>query len=79
MAHDNLDYETAGRHQEQTDRARAAYSSQFHPDEGAWDDPRHYHLVLDSTSIALETCVELIVLAARDVFARAAGAARAAE
>jgi hypothetical protein len=28
-------------------------------------DPRRYHLVLDSTALALATCVELIVTAAR--------------
>ena len=30
-----------------------------------WDDARHYHLVLDSTAIPLDACVEMITLAAR--------------
>lgn len=73
MAHDGLDYETACRHQEQTDRARAAYVAHFHPDEGAWEDPRHYDLMLDSTRISLDACSGIIVAAARDLFATAAG------
>lgn len=73
MVHDGLDYETACRRQEQTDRARAAYVAHFHPDEGAWEDPSHYDLMLDSTRISLDTCSEIIVAAARDLFARAAG------
>jgi adenylylsulfate kinase-like enzyme len=73
MARDSLDYETARRQQEQTDRARAAYVTHFHPDEGAWEDPRHYDLTLDSTRISLETCTEIIIAAARDLFAGAAG------
>jgi cytidylate kinase len=67
MAHEGLDYETAARLQEQNDRARRAYVEHFHPQSGAWNDIRHYHLVLDSTVISLDTCVDLIVLAAEDL------------
>lgn len=45
------------------DRARAAYVRRFYRTDPA--EPRHYHLVLDATSLALDTCVDLIVLAAR--------------
>jgi cytidylate kinase len=70
MTHEGLDYQTASVRQQHTDRARAAYVAHFHPDEGAWDDPRHYHLVIDSTAISLDVCVEMVTLAARDLFAR---------
>lgn len=70
MAHERLDAETAARVQQQNDRARRAYVEHFYPDAGAWDAIRHYHLVLDSTAIPLDTCVDLIVQAAQSVFAR---------
>ncbi len=76
MAHEGLDYETAARLQEQNDRARRAYVEHFHLRAGAWNDIRHYHLVLDSTVISLDTCVELIARAARDLFARTPAPAR---
>src|SRR5207245_7358229 len=65
MAHDGLDYETASARQVRADRARAAYVSHFHPDAGAWEHLRHYHLTLDSPAITLDLCVHLITLAAR--------------
>jgi hypothetical protein len=34
------------------------------------EDPRHYHLVLDSTAISLDTCIEIIARAAQDLFAK---------
>jgi cytidylate kinase len=46
----------------ETDRAREAYVKHFYK-----CDPSaacHYHLVLDSTALALDTCVDLIVAAA---------------
>ncbi len=72
MAHEGLDYKTAARMQQETDQARRAYVSHFYPRAGAWEDPRHYHLVLDSTAISLDTCVEIITLAAKDLFAKSA-------
>lgn len=68
MRHEDLDYEAAAATQRRTDRARRAYVEHFYPYAGAWEDPRHYHLVLDSTAISLDVCVELIALAARDRF-----------
>ena len=47
----------------ETDRAREAYVKHFYK-----CDPRdacHYHLVLDSTALELDTCVDIIVTAAR--------------
>jgi cytidylate kinase len=78
MRHEGLDEAAAAAQQHETDRARAAYVRYLYPSE-RWDDPANYHLVLDSTAISLESCVHLIVVAARDMFARVevAGAAGA--
>ena len=74
MAHEGLDYKSAARMQQKTDQARRAYIAHFYPRAGAWEDPRQYHMVLDSTAVSIDTCVELITRAARDVFERAAAA-----
>jgi len=42
-----------------TDRARAAYLRRFYDTDG--NDPRLYHLIIDSTALALATCGDLIV------------------
>ena len=47
----------------ETDRAREAYVKHFYKCDAA--RRRHYHLVLDSTVLELDTCAELIVAAAR--------------
>jgi cytidylate kinase len=70
MARDNLDHKSAGEKQHATDQARRSYVTHFYPRSGAWEDPRHYHLVLDSTAISTDTCVELITRAAKDVFSK---------
>jgi cytidylate kinase len=67
---EGLDYETASRQQQRADRALKAYVEHFYPRAGAWSDARHYHLILDSTVVSLDGCTELIVRAARDLFAR---------
>jgi shikimate kinase len=72
MEREGLDYKTAARQQEAADHARRSYIAHFYPRAGAWEDPRHYHLVLDSTAISIETCVEIITRAARDVFSGSA-------
>jgi cytidylate kinase len=62
MVLEGVDLETARRHMRQTDRARHAYVQHFY---GA--DPRDctlYHMVLDSTQLSLDACVELIARAA---------------
>ncbi|HKV89277.1 MAG TPA: cytidylate kinase-like family protein [Candidatus Dormibacteraeota bacterium] len=75
MARLRLDYPTVKRIQLQTDRARKAYVGHFYPRAGAWEDPSHYHLVLDSTAISLDACTEIIVRAAADVFGKSAPSA----
>ena len=62
----------AARLQRRTDRARLAYVEHFYPRAGALDDPRHYHVVLDSTVLSHEACIEIIVRAARDLFSEPA-------
>jgi cytidylate kinase len=46
----------------ETDRAREAYVHQYYGCDAT--DARHYHLVLDSTTLPVEACSELIALAA---------------
>jgi cytidylate kinase len=48
----------------ETDRARHAYVRHFHHADAR--DPDLYHLVIDSTAVDLDACVELIALAAED-------------
>lgn len=72
MEREGLDYKTAARQQEAADQARRSYIAHFYPRAGAWDDPRLYHLILDSTAISIDACVEIITRAAKDVFARPA-------
>jgi hypothetical protein len=74
MALEGIDYKSAAKKQQATDNARRSYVTHFYPRAGAWEDLRHYHLVLDSTAISIEACVEIITRAARDVFARSAAA-----
>ncbi|PZG12372.1 AAA family ATPase [Nonomuraea aridisoli] len=45
----------------ENDQARVAYVRTFYKTDPA--DPRQYHLVIDSTTIPVPACVELIVLA----------------
>jgi cytidylate kinase len=47
---------------EDNDRARTAYVRHFYRVDPA--DPAQYHLVIDSTSIPVPTCVDLIAMAA---------------
>lgn len=48
---------------EQNDEARTAYVRHYYHADPS--DPRHYHLLLDSTRLALDCCVEVITAAAR--------------
>jgi cytidylate kinase len=68
---EGIDYGTAATTQQRTDRARRAYVDHFYPRDGAWEDPCHYHVVLDSTAISLDTCVDIIVRAAKELFRNA--------
>jgi cytidylate kinase len=65
MRVEEIDEEEARRRQRNSDRARIDYVKHFYRADAR--DPRHYHMVLDSTTVALPTCVELIVTAARGV------------
>jgi MFS family permease len=62
MRLDGVDEATARRHQAQVDRAREHHARRLYGAE--LSDPSLYHLVLDSTAIELEECVELVVGAA---------------
>jgi cytidylate kinase len=55
--------EAAGRELDRSDRDREGYVRHFYKADAR--DPRHYHLVIDSTVIPLEICTELIVTTAR--------------
>jgi cytidylate kinase len=61
MELEGVDRETAERHMRETDRAREAYVQQFYGVDAR--DATLYHLVIDSTALALDACVELIALA----------------
>jgi cytidylate kinase len=61
MTLEGVDRETAARHMRETDRAREAYVQQFYGVDAR--DAMLYHLVIDSTALALDACVELIALA----------------
>jgi Cytidylate kinase-like family len=65
VAH-GIDEETARKGQREVDKARDAYARVFF---GArQDDPRLYHVVLDSTALSVQTCVDVIARAARGRF-----------
>ena len=59
----DIDRETAQRSLEHSDQAHAVYIRHFY--RAALNDTSHYHLALDSTTIDLDACVEMIVTAAR--------------
>jgi cytidylate kinase len=62
MALGGVDEETARNALRRLDRTHADYARQFYGTDIR--DPSLYHLMLDSTSIELETCVELIAVTA---------------
>jgi cytidylate kinase len=68
MRLEGVDRATAERHMGETDHARRAYVHHFYRCDAR--DPAHYHLLIDSTAIPLDDCVELIAGAA---LARARG------
>jgi len=74
MAHYGLDYKAAVKMQQDTDQARRVYIAHFYPRAGDWDDQCHYHMVLDSTAISYDVCVDLIARGARDLFSRSEAA-----
>jgi cytidylate kinase len=62
IAIDPVDQTTARRRQAETDRARAQYVQRLYDRDPS--DPGLYHLVIDSTVLPLDTCVELVAAAA---------------
>jgi cytidylate kinase len=62
MRLEGVDRATAERHAAETDHARRAYVHHFYRCDPR--DPVHYHLVIDSTAIAIDDCSDLIVQAA---------------
>jgi cytidylate kinase len=63
MALDGIDHATARRRCELTDRTRLRYVRSAYGIDG--EDPSLYHLMLDSTAVDLDACVDLIVMAAQ--------------
>jgi cytidylate kinase len=61
------DEDSARKDQRAVDRARDAYARVFF--NVRQDDPRLYHLILDSTALSVEGSVDIIVRAAADRFA----------
>ncbi len=57
-----VDEETASRTIDRLDQAQAAYARELYGADLA--DPSHYHLVIDSTAVDLDTCLTLILTAA---------------
>ena len=65
IRHQGLDRASAEQALRRLDRAHAEYMRRFYGADV--DDPKLYHLVVDSTSIEIDTCVELIVAAAESL------------
>lgn len=63
MERDGIDRATAENRQKAEDGYRMGYVRRAYAVDGG--DPRFYHLMLDTTAIDVETCVELIVTASR--------------
>jgi cytidylate kinase len=63
MRLDGISQETAERRQKVADRTRVSYVRRAYGVDG--EDPDLYHMVLDSTALDLNTCVDLIVTASR--------------
>jgi Cytidylate kinase-like family len=61
MAIEGVDHETAERRQQDEDKGRIGYVRRAYGVDGT--DPRWYHLMLDSTALHFDVCVELIVTA----------------
>ena len=62
MRIEGIDEAEASRRLEETDRARALYLRRFYHCDA--EDLGLYHLVIDSTTVPLDTCAELIVTGA---------------
>jgi cytidylate kinase len=63
VALEGIDRETPEQRQEAEDPARIRYLSSAYDVDG--EDLSLYHLMIDSTALDLDTCVDLIVTASR--------------
>jgi cytidylate kinase len=63
MALEGIDRETAEQRQRDEDRARSSYVRRAYGVDG--EDASLYHMVLDSTALGLDVCVDLIVAACK--------------
>jgi cytidylate kinase len=61
-----VDEESARRGQREIDKAREEFARVFF--NARQDDPRLYHVMLDSTALSVEACVDIVVRAAKDRF-----------
>jgi cytidylate kinase len=59
-----VDEATARQGQREVDRARDAYARVFF--DVRQDDPRLYHVILDSTVLSADACVDIVIRAAHD-------------
>jgi hypothetical protein len=66
VAAQGTDEASARQGQREVDSARGAYARVFF--NVRQDDPRLYHVILDSTVLSVEACVDIIVRAAQDRF-----------
>ncbi|MBV8303151.1 MAG: cytidylate kinase-like family protein [Acidimicrobiia bacterium] len=64
---EGIDTEAAMTRLEETDTARARYTQRLFGRDPA--DPSLYHLVLDSTVLTIEACVDVLAVAAEDYWA----------
>lgn len=71
MELDGIDRETAEGRQRAEDRMRISYVRRAYGVDG--EDPGLYHLMLDSTALSVDACVEMIVAASRDRVHNASG------
>ena len=63
MGADGLDARTAERRLDETDAQRARYHREHYQRD--WDDPAHFHMVLNTGLLGLDGATELIVTRAR--------------
>ena len=65
MTRQATDRSTASRHVDAHDRARRDYVKRAYGVDG--DDPALYHLMLDSTRLGIDTCIDLVVAASESL------------
>ena len=61
-----VDEATARQAQREVDRVREAYARVFF--NARQGDPRLYHVILDSTVLSVEACIDVVARAAEDRF-----------